>query len=159
VKSSTGIYLEKKLLSRDKIVGMQVIDSNGMLLGTIKDIAFDIPSAKMALTIVDDKGKATEVASEDVTAVGDVVLLKKPETKAEMGVRSAASALTQAPAPTRVGAQGPATVPSPTPGPAVTPSAAPAAATRTVVSGLCPNCAYQNEQDSRFCIKCGTKLK
>ena len=155
MKSSIGICLEKKLLSRDKIVGKQVIDSNGMILGTVKDIAFDIPSAKMALTVVDDKGKQTEVASEDVAAVGDVVLLKNPEIKAEVGVRPAASALTQAPAQPRTGAPGPTTVPSPT----VTPGAAPAPAAKTGASGLCTNCGYQNEPDSRFCIKCGTKLK
>ena len=155
MKSSIGIYLEKKLLSRDKIVGKQVIDSNGTILGTVKDIAFDIPSAKMALTLVDAKGKATEVASEDVSAVDDVVLLRKPETKSELDVRPAASALTQAPAQPRAGTPGPATGPSPV----VTPGAAPAPAAKTGPLGLCPNCGYQNEPDSRFCIKCGTKLK
>jgi sporulation protein YlmC with PRC-barrel domain len=145
--------LEKKLFSRDKIVGKQVIDSNGMILGTIKDIAFDIPMGKMALTIVDDKGKATEVASEDVAAVGDVILLKNPEAEAQMGVRAATSVLTPASAPTRAG------VPSPASSPAATPGAAPAPATRTGAPGPCPNCAYQNEPDSRFCIKCGTRLK
>jgi sporulation protein YlmC with PRC-barrel domain len=136
--------LEKKYLSRDKIVGKQVIDENGMNAGTVKDITFDLPGGKMFITMTDDKGKDTEISSDNVSAVGDVVLL----TGSEKPVRSAivsAKPLT------------PSTTGAPTtPVTSVTPPSSPKAPSSP---GLCPNCNYQNEPDSHFCIKCGTKLK
>ena len=125
--------MEKRLLSRDKIVGKQVIDSNGMMLGTIKDIAFDLAQSKMAVTIADEKGKETEVSSDDVSAVGDVVLLKRPREAEAVEVPRRPS---------------PSTKPAPSP-----------TAKAPTSPGLCPNCGYQNEPASRFCIKCGTGLK
>lgn len=125
--------MEKRLLSRDKIVGKQVIDSNGMVLGTIKDIAFDLAQSKMSITVTDEKGKETEVSGDDVSAVGDVVILKRPR-----GTETVE-------APPR---SSPPTKPAPPPG-----------AKTATTPGLCPNCGYQNEPDSRFCIKCGTRLR
>jgi len=124
------IDMEKRLLSRDKIVGKQVVDSSGMVLGTIKDIAFDLTQSRMSITVVDEKGKEKEVSSDDVSAVGDVVLLKRPR---EMEAVEA----------------------PPRPAPPTRPSALKA----PTGPGLCPNCGYQNEAESRFCIKCGTRLK
>jgi len=139
--------MEKRLLSRDKIVGKQVIDSNGMILGTIKDIAFDLAQSKMSITIADEKGKETEVSSDDVSAVGDVVLLKRPrEAQVVEAVSPRVKGVVEAvEAPARS---------SPPTGPASQPSVkAPTS------PGLCPNCGYQNELASHFCIKCGTRLK
>jgi len=128
-----GMIVEKKLLSRDKIVGKQVIDSNGTILGTVKDITFDLAQSKMSITITDEKGKGTEISSDEVSAVGDVVLLKKPRGTEAVAV-------------------------SPTPTPPTKPAPPPSAKAPTT-PGLCPNCGYQNEAESRFCIKCGTRLK
>jgi len=142
-----GMIVEKKLLSRDKIVGKQVIDSNGTILGTVKDITFDLAQSKMSITIADEKGKETEVSSDDVSAVGDVVLLKRPrEAEAVGAVSPRVKGVVEAvEAPPR---------PSPPTGPAPQPSVkAPTS------PGLCPNCGYQNEPASRFCIKCGTRLR
>jgi len=126
--------MEKKFLSRDKIVGKQVIDSNGTILGTIKDIAFDLAGGKMSITVTDEKEKETEISSDDVSAVGDVVILKRPQ---KVEVKEAS----QKPPPT------------------ARPTPPPSAKAPTTSTGLCPNCGYQNEPNSRFCIKCGTKLK
>ena len=75
-------YLEKNFLSREKIVGKQVIDENGIIVGTVKDITFDLPRGKMSITMADDKGKETDISSDNVSAVGDVVLLAGPENAA-----------------------------------------------------------------------------
>ncbi len=127
--------MEKKFLSLEKIVGKQVIDGNGKILGTVKDIAFDLPRGKISITVTDEKNKDTEITSDDVSAVGDVILMKGLE-KAEVGdvSKKQPTATTQA-AKTSTSLKGP------------------------VSPGLCPNCAYQNEVESNFCIKCGTRLK
>lgn len=124
-----------KFISRDKIVGKQVINGYGMTLGTVKDIAFDLPGGKMSITITDEKGKDTEVVSDDVIAVGDVILLKGPQKESVLEIPR-------------------------TPSPEAAPTAKPVPTFKAPTSpGLCPNCSYQNDVNSRFCIKCGTRLK
>ena len=125
------VVVEKKFLTRDKIVGKQVVDSNGVTLGTIKEISFDLAHKEMSITLADEKGKETEISGNNVAAVGDVVLLKAPQVEAP-----------EAPRPP------PPAKPTPT-----------STAKAPTSSGLCSNCGYQNESDSRFCIKCGTKLR
>ena len=128
-----------KFISRDKIVGKQVIDGKGITLGTVQDIAFDLPGGKMSITITNEKGKETEVVSDDVIAVGDVILLQ--------GVGR--EKVVETPQ-----------TPLPAPLPEVAPTAKPAPVFKAPASpGLCPNCSYQNDVNSRFCIKCGTRLK
>ncbi|MCJ7630871.1 PRC-barrel domain-containing protein [Candidatus Bathyarchaeota archaeon] len=130
--------MENKFLSRDKIVGKQVISGNGITLGIVKDIAFDLPGGKMSITVTDENSKETEITSDDISAVGDVVLMKGLE---------------------KAGARGVVEVPQ-KPSPAVTQAVkSPPSFKEPASPGLCPNCAYQNEVDSHFCIKCGTRLK
>lgn len=127
--------MKKKFLSRDNIVGKQVINGNGIILGIVKDIAFDLPGGKISITVTDEKKKDTEITSDDISAVGDVVLMKRLEKAEVVEVPQKPSpAVTQA---------------AKTPPPFKAPAS----------PGLCPNCAYQNEVKSHFCIKCGTRLK
>ena len=132
--------MEKNFLSREKIVGKQVIDENGMIAGTVKDITFDLPRGKMSIIMADDKGKETEISSDNVSAVGDVVLLTGSEKPVKAAMVSSK--------PTTPAAAVSAVPPAPLP-----PSP------KASSPGLCPNCNYQNETDSHFCIKCGTRLK
>jgi sporulation protein YlmC with PRC-barrel domain len=134
--------LEKNFLSREKIVGKQVIDENGIIAGTVKDITFDLPRGKMSIIMADDKGKETEISSDNVSAVGDVVLLTGSEKPAKQIITVAK--------PTTPATTVPSTTPVPAPLPSTKTSSTP---------GLCSNCNFQNEPESHFCIKCGTKLK
>ena len=112
-----------------------------MVTGTVKDITFDLPRGKMFIIMADDKGKETEVSSDNVSAVGDVVLLGS-EKSAKTVIAAAKPAAPSAAVP----AATPVMTPQSTPKTSSTP-------------GLCPNCNFQNEPESHFCIKCGTKLK
>ena len=125
--------MEKKYLSRDNIVGKQVIDSSAMIIGNVKDLAFDFEKKEIALAVTTRAGGEITVAGSDVNNVGDIVLLNK---KVEL----------------------PAVPSTPTPSVAVPPSAAKEAVPPQRI-GLCPMCNYQNEANSRFCIKCGAKLQ
>ncbi len=132
-------------LSRERIVGKQVIDSNGHILGSVKDIALDLKSKAFSIRVTTRGGTEVGVQVEDIAASGDVILLNKPIIVPE----SPGSA--QAPPPLIQ----PAPVQQPQPPTAPTPVVSAPAQTL----GLCPSCGYQNDTSSRFCIKCGTKLK
>lgn len=125
--------MEKKYLSKDNVVGKQVIDSNAMIIGNVKDLAFDFEKKEVALAITTRSGGEIVVVGGDVSNVGDIVLLNR---KLELPA-----------------------VPS-TPAPSVAiPSSTANKAVPQQVTGLCPKCSYQNDASSRFCIKCGTRLQ
>ena len=73
------IILEKKIrktLTRDMLIGMQVIDQEGMIVGKVKDLSLVVGEMDQALMIHDDAGHETVSRWSDVAAVGDVILLK-----------------------------------------------------------------------------------
>lgn len=120
--------MAKKFLSREKMIGKQVIDSEGMIVGNVKDISINLEKKKIALLVVARTGAEIDIPSDDVLQVGDVILLSK-EVKPP---------------------------PSPEGVPPAPPAAPPAPPT---APNKCPKCGYLNAPDSKFCIKCGTKLK
>jgi len=127
-------------LSRERIVGKQVIDANGHILGSVKDIALDLKSKAFSIKVATRSGAEVAVQVEDIAASGDVILLNKPVMVPENLDAAQAPAPMIQPAPA---SQAPAAV-------VLAPSQAP---------GFCLSCGYQNDPSSRFCIKCGTKLK
>lgn len=127
--------MEKKYLSRDKIIGKEVIDSNATIIGSVKDIVLDLGSKNVAITILAKTGVDITVEGDKIAVVGDVVLLNKP---VELPLTPQVE---KVPTPER---------PQATPQPAAAPPTTP---------GLCSNCGYQNDANSKFCIKCGSRLK
>ena len=71
-------------LTKDKLIGMKVIDSKGNLVGTVKDIAFTIGKAGISLSVEGKKGETHEIPWDQVQAAGDFILMKaQPETQAQ----------------------------------------------------------------------------
>lgn len=66
----------EKGVTKDALIGMQVIDAEGRLIGTVKDISFIVGKTGVSLYIENKKGESQNVAWDDVQAVGDFVLLK-----------------------------------------------------------------------------------
>ena len=130
--------MEKKYLSRDKLVGKQVIDSTAMIIGNVKDISYNLEAKEIGLTITTKSGEEITVPSSNVSNVGDIILLDKNIDSAKV--------LLTVPSP-------PINPPSP---PTLTPQPIKEISTKT--PGLCSSCHFQNDTTSRFCIKCGTKL-
>ena len=125
----------KRYLSRDNIVGKQVIDSKAMILGSVKDLSFDLETKDIGLTITTKDGKEVTISSGEMGCVGDVILLKKTLEQLE-----APEVVEEIPPPQpKVVEKAPPPPPPPKP-------------------GLCAVCGYQNDPASKFCIKCGTKL-
>ncbi|HZW56395.1 MAG TPA: PRC-barrel domain-containing protein [Nitrososphaerales archaeon] len=146
-------------LKREEIIGKPVVTTDAIIIGNVRDIAVSI-DGKVALQVDRKISERTRggaeqqqvpneifVSSEEIQAVGDVVLLRYA-SRPGVVPRSAEAAKPPAPVPPQAAAPG-AVVASPPP---------PFLGTTTVQSKICPNCKYSNNATSRFCIKCGTSL-
>lgn len=67
---------QEKAITRENLVGMQVINAKGHLLGTVKDIAFTVGKTGVSLHVENKKGQSRDTTWEEVQAVGDFVVLK-----------------------------------------------------------------------------------
>jgi len=129
----------KKFLLKEQIIGKQVIDSGARIVGAVQDIAFDLVSREIALTVVHNDQKKFTVTSSDVVGVGDVILLNKVVDLATI----------------------PPSLKRTVTSPPLAEKTAPGTTTRTVIpakQGLCKVCSFQNDEKAKFCIKCGAKL-
>ncbi|MEM3530504.1 MAG: PRC-barrel domain-containing protein [Nitrososphaerales archaeon] len=75
--------MERKTITKEKIIGMQVINSEANLIGLVKDVSFAVGETKMYMVVELKDGKIQEFPWEDIQAVGDFVLLK-PKPKIEV---------------------------------------------------------------------------
>jgi sporulation protein YlmC with PRC-barrel domain len=71
---------EKKAMTKDRLIGMQVIDSEGNGAGTVQDIAFTVGKAGATLIVQSKKGETKEIPWEEIQAAGDFVILKPAST-------------------------------------------------------------------------------
>lgn len=76
---------KEEALTKDKLIGRQVIDSEGNLVGNVKDVAFTIGKPGIALLVETMEGESKDVRWEDVQAAGDVIVIKP--TSAQVQVR------------------------------------------------------------------------
>jgi len=67
---------QEKAMTKDRLIGMKVIDAEGNDAGTIKDIAFTVGKVGMTMIVETEKGEDMEVPWEQIQAAGDYVLLK-----------------------------------------------------------------------------------
>ena len=78
---------EKKAMTKDRLIDMQVIDGEGNIVGKVLDIAFVVGKVGMKLIVETKKGENTELPWDDIQAAGDFVLLK-PSSGATPSVAS-----------------------------------------------------------------------
>ena len=67
---------EKKAMTKDRLIDMQVIDSEGNIVGKVLDIAFVVGKVGMNLIVETKNGENTEIPWEGIQAAGDFVILK-----------------------------------------------------------------------------------
>jgi sporulation protein YlmC with PRC-barrel domain len=72
-----SVKVQRKFVPREKLLGMQVIDPQGKIVGKIKDIAFSIGEGEIALVVETKAGAEMQVLWKDVKSAEDVVLLEK----------------------------------------------------------------------------------
>jgi sporulation protein YlmC with PRC-barrel domain len=67
----------EKTVTKDALVGMQVIDADGLIVGDVKDVAFTVGKLGVSINVENKKGDTRNIAWEQIQAVGDVVILKQ----------------------------------------------------------------------------------
>ncbi|ABE51319.1 zinc-ribbon domain-containing protein [Methanococcoides burtonii] len=72
----------KQTLRKEKIIGMQVIDSSGYIRGKVKELSLVVGEPDQALVIEDEDGNESEAPWSRISAAGDVILLKSEEYSA-----------------------------------------------------------------------------
>jgi len=72
----------EKAVTKEMVVGMQVIDAEGNVVGTVKDVAFTVGKTGISLYVESKKGESRNIEWEEVQAVGDFVILKPTTTQA-----------------------------------------------------------------------------
>jgi sporulation protein YlmC with PRC-barrel domain len=73
---------DKKALTKDRLIGMQVIDSQGNFAGEVQDIAFTIGKVGQSLIVEAKNGEVKEFDWEDIQAAGEVIILKPSRVQA-----------------------------------------------------------------------------
>jgi sporulation protein YlmC with PRC-barrel domain len=72
---------KEKSVTKDKLIGMKVIDGDGNLVGTVKDVGFTVGKAGISLSVEDKDGEIRDIAWDNIQGAGDFVILK-PATQA-----------------------------------------------------------------------------
>lgn len=73
----------RKPLTRDSLVSMQVIDSNGQLVGKVADIAFEVGKSGISLAVETETGETRMVEWSEVQAASNFILLKNQSSQSE----------------------------------------------------------------------------
>jgi sporulation protein YlmC with PRC-barrel domain len=139
MNSVAGAVKQKRVLTRDNLIGMQVINSEGYILGNVKDVALVLGEPDQAITIEDSQGRLNNIRWSDVAVAGDVILLKVGTPPAD------APAVTQSYAQSYV--------------PPVSQSVAQPVASPVAQVNVCPKCGAELETGSAFCTSCGYRIK
>ena len=85
---------KSKFVPAQRYIGMQVIDSKGMVVGNVKDISVDFHGKSLAFLVTTKNRTDLDVPWEDVVSIEDVVL-----TKTEIDLPKMAEAGTAVPTP------------------------------------------------------------
>ena len=67
---------KRKFVPAQRYVGMQVIDSKGMVVGNVKDISVDFQGKALAFLVTTKNRTDLDVPWDDVVSIEDVVLMK-----------------------------------------------------------------------------------
>ena len=67
---------KEKSVTKDKLIGMKVIDENGNLVGTVKDVGFTVGRAGISLSVENADGDVQDFTWDSIQGAGDFVVLK-----------------------------------------------------------------------------------
>lgn len=65
-----------KPLTRDALISMQVIDAKGHIVGTVKDVIFEVGKTGISLLVEKEEGETQTVGWGDIQAACDFIILK-----------------------------------------------------------------------------------
>ncbi len=67
---------KEKSVTKDKLIGMKVIDGNGNLVGTVKDVGFTVGKTGISLSVENDDGEVQDFGWDSIQGAADFVVLK-----------------------------------------------------------------------------------
>jgi sporulation protein YlmC with PRC-barrel domain len=67
---------KEKSVTKDKLIGMQVIDGNGNIVGTVKDVGFTVGKTGISLSVENDDGDVQSIDWDSIQGAADFVVLK-----------------------------------------------------------------------------------
>lgn len=67
---------KEKSVTKDKLIGIKIIDGDGNLVGAVKDVAFTVGKAGISLSVENKSGENQDVPWEEIQAAGDFIILK-----------------------------------------------------------------------------------
>lgn len=73
----------EKAVTKDMLVGMTVVDSDGRSVGTVKDVAFVVGKMGLSLHVEGKKGEGRNISWEEVQAIGDFIVLKPAQVQVQ----------------------------------------------------------------------------
>lgn len=73
-----GETSQKRLIASQKLVGLQVIDVKGMLVGVVKDVGVDLAEKQLVLFVTTKAKAEIDIPWSSIQSVEDVILLNKP---------------------------------------------------------------------------------
>jgi sporulation protein YlmC with PRC-barrel domain len=68
---------KEKSLTKEKLLGMKVIDGEGKLIGTVKDVGFTVGKAGISLSVEDADGEIVDISWDSIQGALDFVVLKQ----------------------------------------------------------------------------------
>jgi len=80
---------QEKTVTKDMLIGMTVVDSDGRSVGTVKDAAFAVGKMGLSLRVEGKKGEGRDISWEEVQAVGDFIVLKPERAQVQETQRTA----------------------------------------------------------------------
>jgi len=82
---------KEKTLTRDELIGMEIVDGEGYIVGKVQDVAFTPGKPDLTMIVKTKKGESEQVAWDRVQAVGDFILLKPKEEAVKVKEEAAAA--------------------------------------------------------------------
>jgi sporulation protein YlmC with PRC-barrel domain len=67
---------KEKSITKDKLIGMKVIDADGNLIGTVKDVGFTVGKPGISLSVENKEGEIQDVSWESIQGAADFIILK-----------------------------------------------------------------------------------
>ena len=71
--------IPKTRIHGQELVGMEVIDAKGALMGTVKDVGVDLTNKQLILYIANKDKTEIEITASMIQSIGDVILVSRPE--------------------------------------------------------------------------------
>jgi sporulation protein YlmC with PRC-barrel domain len=74
---SAGKRANQNVATRGKLVGKQVYNPKGVLVGTVQEVVLPVGEGEISLQLLSKYENTDVIAWKDISAVGDIVILKK----------------------------------------------------------------------------------